>query len=84
LATLDVEKGGKRKDGDGFYKDKNTIGKVLRLGDKGYRRLDQPPPTPIQRDTPPQPLTPGATAAPTANGSPAAAVAAIQQPSWAE
>ena len=40
-------------DGGGYYKDKNVIGKVLRVGDQGYRRLDQPPPAPIERSTPP-------------------------------
>ena len=29
------------------------IGKVLRLGDQGYRKLDQPPPAPIERSAPP-------------------------------
>ena len=39
---------------DGNYRDKNVIGKVLRVGDQGYRRLEQPPPMPIERSAPPQ------------------------------
>ena len=59
LATLEVEAGGKRPDGGGNYRDKNMIGKVLRVGDQGYRKLDQPPPVPIERSAPPaQPQTP--------------------------
>lgn len=69
LATLEVETGGQRPDG-GRYRDKNVIGKVLRIGDKGYRRLEQPPPAPIERTAPP-----AATAA--ADNSP------MIRPSWA-
>ena len=81
LATLEIEPGGKRE-GGGFYKDKNVIGKVLRVGDPGYRRLDQPPPAPIERSTPPQSQPPTAAA----SGTPAAAPAhtAIARPGWAE
>jgi hypothetical protein len=79
LAVLEIEKGGKKPDG-GNYKDKNIIGKVLRIGDQGYRRLDQPPPAPIERSTPPQATPPAAAA----NGSPAVAAAAIAKPAWAE
>jgi hypothetical protein len=86
LAVVEIEKGKKKPEdeGGGFYKDKNVIGKVLRVGDKGYRKLDQPAPSPIPRDVPPQPSTSGATAAPEADGSPAPAIAAIKKPSWAE
>jgi hypothetical protein len=81
LATLEIEKGGKRSEG-GFYKDKNIIGKVLRVGDPGYRKLEQPPPAPIERSTPPlHSATPGSPPPP--NGSPAVAPAAIAKPSWA-
>jgi hypothetical protein len=80
LATLEIEKGGKKPDG-GFYKDKNIISKVLRLRDQGYRKLDQPPPAPIPRDVPPQPAQTPIT--PAANGTPAPAFAAIAKPSWA-
>lgn len=82
LAIVEIEKGGRRPDGSGFYKDKNTIGKVLRLGDPGYRRLDQPPPSPIERSTPPQSNPPTGATAP--NGSPAVTTAAIVKPAWAE
>ena len=45
LATLEVE-----KDRTGrLLPDKNTIGDVLCLGDRGYRKLEQPPPMPIER-----------------------------------
>src|SRR5262245_8912517 len=58
LATLEVEPGGQRPDGIGRYRDKNVIGKILRVGDKDYRRLDQPPPMPYQRPPPPPPQPP--------------------------
>lgn len=80
LATLEIEKGGKRLDGNGFYRDKNTIGKILRVGDQGYRKLEQPPPAPIERSTPP--LHPAAS--PPAATTPTAATAAIAKPSWAQ
>jgi hypothetical protein len=80
LCTVEIEKGSKKPDG-GFYKDKNIIGKILRIGDQGYRKLDQPPPAPIERSTPPlHQATPGSPTAP--HGSPA--VAAISKPSWAQ
>jgi hypothetical protein len=75
LATLEIEAGGKKPDG-GFYKDKNVIGKVLRLGDQGYRRLAQPAPAPIERSVPPQQQQPAG------NGAPVAA--AIAKPGWAQ
>jgi hypothetical protein len=79
LATLDVEFGGPRKDGNGHYRDKNVIGKVLRVGDKGYCRLDQPPPMPIERSAPPaMPATPAP------DGTPASAPTAIARPHWAQ
>jgi hypothetical protein len=78
LATLEIEAGGKKPDG-GFYKDKNVIGKVLRVGDQGYRRLDQPPPAPIERSVPPQQQPPPAAG----NGAPGVATTAIAKPSWA-
>jgi hypothetical protein len=82
LATLEIEKGGKRpEESGGFYKDKNAIGKVFRVGDAGYRRLEQPPPAPIERSTPPIHSAPPST---TTNGSPAAAPAAIAKPDWAQ
>ena len=81
LATLEVEHGGKRPDGTGNYRDKNIIGKVLRVGDPGYRKLDQPPAMPIERSAPPaQPYA----AAPAGGGSPAVAPATIAKPSWAQ
>jgi hypothetical protein len=81
LATLEVEAGGARPDGNGRYRDKNVIGKILRVGDKGYRRLDQPPPMPIERSAPPA-TTAGSTAAP--DGTPALAPTAITRPHWAQ
>jgi hypothetical protein len=81
LATLEVEAGGQRPDGNGRYRDKNIIGKILRVGDKGYRRLDQPPPMPIERSAPPAAATGGA-AAP--DGTPAVAATAIARPHWAQ
>jgi hypothetical protein len=68
------------KDKKGVYPDKNTIGDVLCLGDRNYRRLDQPPPVPIERSAPPA----TAQAAPTPNGSPAVAPTMIAKPTWAE
>jgi len=76
LATLEIEHGGKRPDGNGNYRDKNVIGKVLRVGDQGYRRLEQPPASPIERSAPP--------AAAAAGGTPGVAAAAIAKPKWAE
>jgi hypothetical protein len=57
LATLEIEHGGERPEG-GRYRDKNVIGKVLRVGDKGYRKLEQPPPQPIERSAPPASTAP--------------------------
>jgi hypothetical protein len=78
LAELAIEQGGKKPDG-GAYPDKNVIKKVLRLGDAEYRKLDQPPPAPIERSASPagQPAT-------GANGAPAMAPTAIARPGWAE
>jgi hypothetical protein len=70
LATLEIEHGGERPEG-GRYRDKNVIGKVLRVGDKGYRKLEQPAPQPIERSAPP--------AAPaTGNG------VSVVRPGWAK
>jgi hypothetical protein len=80
LATVEVEPGGQRPDGNGRFRDKNIIGKVLRVGDQGYRRLEQPPPMPIERSAPP--AQPHAAAA--AGGTPAVAGTAIARPSWAD
>lgn len=77
LATVEIEKGSKRPDGTGFFKDKNVVGKVLRIGDRNYCTLDQPPPAPIERSSPPQ------TGAPAANGAPAV-MTTIAKPAWAE
>jgi hypothetical protein len=77
LATLEIEPGGKRPDGSGFYKDKNVIGKVLRPGDQGYRRLEQPPPAPIERSAPP------AAAASGVHGAPTVAPTVMAKPDWA-
>jgi hypothetical protein len=74
LATLEIERGGKRPDG-GNYRDRNVIGKVLRVGDQGYRRLEQPPAMPIERSAPP--------AAAAAGGTPGVATP-IAKPKWAE
>jgi len=82
LATLDVEPGGQRPDGNGHYRDKNVIGKILRVGDKGYRRLDQPPPMPVERSAPPAPTTAGSPAGP--DGAPAVAPTAIARPHWGQ
>ena len=82
LATLEVEAGGQRPDGNGRYRDKNVIGKILRVGDKGYRRLDQPPPMPIERSAPP--TAPADSAAATPDGAPAVAATAIARPHWAQ
>jgi hypothetical protein len=76
LATLEVEVGGQRPDGNGRYRDKNVIGKVLRVGDKGYRRLDQPPPMP--------PASPAGSAAATPNDAQGMAPTAIARPHWAK
>ena len=82
LATLEVEHGGKRPDGTGNYRDKNMIGKVLRVGDQGYRKLEQPPPAPIERSAPPaQPQPPPPRAEWCARGR---AGTAIAHPSWAQ
>ena len=63
-------------DGNGRYRDKNVIGKILRVGDKGYRRLDQPPPMPIER------LAPPATTAGGSGGTPAPTP--IERPHWGQ
>ena len=76
LVTLEVEVGGLRPDGNGRYRDKNVIGKILRVGDKGYRRLDQPPPMPIER------LAPPATMAGGSGGTPAPTP--IERPHWGQ
>jgi hypothetical protein len=73
LATLEIERGGKRPDGTGNYRDKNVIGRVLRIGDQGYRRLEQPPPSPIERSAPPA----------AAGGTPTVATP-IAKPNWAK
>lgn len=74
LATLEIETGGQRPDG-GSYRDKNVIGRVLRVGEQGYRKLEQPPPQPIERSAPPQ--QPAA-------GAPGTATTTITKPSWAQ
>ena len=76
LSELGIERGGLKPDG-ATWPDKNMISKVLRPGDAGYRKLDQPPPSPIERSAPP--ITPNQ-----ANGSPAVAPTAIAKPTWAE
>ena len=77
LAELAIERGGKKSNG-GAYPDKNKIGRILRLGDQGYRKLEQPPPAPIERSTP-------SAAAPSgANGAPATAPTAIAKPDWSQ
>jgi hypothetical protein len=81
LATLDVETGNLRPDGNGRYRDKNVIGKILRVGDKGYRRLDQPPPVPIERSAPPVPAAGGAGGTP---GVGAPAPTPIARPHWGQ
>jgi hypothetical protein len=78
LATLEVEAGGLRQDGNGRYRDKNVIGKILRVGDKGYRKLDQPPPAPIERSAPP-----GAAGGSAPSSTPAVSPTAIEPPHWA-
>ena len=75
LAELGIERGGAKPDG-GSYPDKNIITKVLRPGDKNYRKLDQPPAAPIERSTPPTTNT--------TNGAPAVTPTAIAKPTWAE
>jgi hypothetical protein len=76
MAELAIEKGGEKSSG-GNYPDKNIISKVLRVGDKNYRKLEQPPPQPIERSGPPP-------ATNTNNGSPAVAPTAIAKPDWAQ
>ena len=80
LATQEVEVGGKRssEQGGGNYRDKNMIGKVLRVGDKGYCKLDQPPPMPIERSAPPAAASGGAP-----GGTPPVSPTAIEPPHWA-
>jgi hypothetical protein len=73
LAIVEVETGGQRPDGIGRYRDKNVIGKILRVGDKGYRKLDQPPPMPIERSAPPA----------AASDTPVVA-GAIERPHWGQ
>ena len=79
LATLEVETGGLKKDGSGRFRDKNVIGKVLRVGDKDYRKLDQPPPMPIERSAPPAAASGGAP-----GGTPAVVPTAIARPHWGQ
>jgi hypothetical protein len=76
VAELAIERGGKKPDG-GAYPDKNVISKVLRLGDKGYSKLEQPPAAPIERSGPPP-------ATNTTNGSPVVAPTMIAKPTWAQ
>src|SRR5262249_37454194 len=76
LATLEVEVGALRPDGTGRYRDKNVIGKIPRVGDKGSRKLDQPPPMPIERSAPP------ATTAGGSGGTPAPTP--IERPHWGQ
>ena len=45
LAELKIERGGLKPDGVTLWPDKNVIAKVLRIGDVGYRQLDQPAPS---------------------------------------
>ena len=78
LAELGIERGGE-KPGGGKYPDKNIISKVLRLGDKGYSKLEQPPAAPIERSGPPP-----ATNTNTTNGAPAVAPTMIAKPGWAQ
>jgi hypothetical protein len=84
LATVDVEKGNKRPDGSGEFKDKNIIGRVLRVGDRDYRKLDQPPPAPIERSVPPASPTSPYPASASPGGAHTTAAPAIAKPSWAE
>jgi hypothetical protein len=79
LATLEIERGGERPEG-GRYRDKNVIGKVLRLGDKGYRKLEQPPAQPIERSAPP--ATTGGPV-PNGGGAPGGGVS-VARPGWAQ
>lgn len=51
LAELAIERGGKKPDGTN-WPDKNIIGKVLRVGDPGYRQLEQTTPAPAAQPTP--------------------------------
>ena len=50
LAELAIERGGKKPDGTN-WPDKNIIGKVLRVGDPGYRQLEQTTPAPTTQPT---------------------------------
>ena len=79
LATLEIERGRQAAGRSGHYRDKNVIGKVLRVGDKGYRKLDQPPPHADRalgaaRDA----------VAARRGGTPAVAPTAIARPHWAQ
>ena len=80
LATLEIERGGERPEG-GRYRDKNVIGKVLRIGDKGYRKLEQPPPQPIERSAPP--ATQGGPA-PNGGGAGPGSGVSVARPGWAQ
>ncbi len=75
LAILKVE-----KDKTGVYPDRNAIGDVLSLGDRNYRKLEQPPPVPIERSAPP----PAAQAAGSPAGLPATALTPMAKPGWAK
>jgi hypothetical protein len=81
LVELGIERGG-QKPGGGSWPDKNVISKVLRVGDKGYRKLDQPPPAPIERPTPP--TSPQSSGAAAPYGPASVAPTAIAKPTWAE
>jgi hypothetical protein len=76
LAKVGIQKGTQKPDGT-FYRDKNIVAKVLRPGDTGYQKLDQPPPMPIERSGPMGAMfeTPTPTSAST--------VPAITKPTWA-
>lgn len=75
LATLEIETGSQKPDGS-FYPDRNKIGRVLRLGEPGYQKLDQPPPQPIERAAPPQQPAAGAPGT-------ATTTTTITKPAWA-
>ena len=73
LAELAIERGGRKPDGTN-WPDKNIIGKVLRVGDPGYRQLEQTTPAPIT-----QPTTPPATP----SGTPSVVQLGVAKPGWA-
>ena len=80
LAELGVEAGGPKPRG-GSYDDKNTVARVLRLGDDGYSKLEQPALTPIQN---PPSVSANGSGNSASHGAPAEGSASpVAAPGWA-